>query len=50
MVKERGTVPCKVITQHFISFTYIQELLRRLAVIWIDIGMVEFGQLKKVFV
>ena len=50
MVKERGTAPCKVVTQHVISLTYVEELLRRFIVIWIDIGMVEFGQLKTGFV
>jgi hypothetical protein len=50
MVKERGTAPCKVVTKHVVSLTYFQELPRRFAIIWIDIGMVEFGQLKRVFV
>jgi len=50
MVKKCGTAPRKVVTQYAISLTYFQELLRRHAVIWIDIGMVEFGQLKKAFV
>ena len=42
----RGNVPCKVVTQHIIRLTYFEELLLRFAVIWIDVGMVKFGQLK----
>ena len=50
MIKERGTAPCKVVTKHIINLTYFQELPRCFVIIWLDIGMVEFGQLENVCV
>ena len=50
IVKERGTSPRKVVTKHVVSLTYFQEFPRCFVIIWIDIGMVEFGQLENVFV
>ena len=47
---ERRTAPCKVVTEHIISLTYFQEFPRGFAIIWINIGVVEFGQLRKGFV